>query len=336
MWLPASLVLVASVAPSFDLDASAWSATDVVVVSEGVAIDGEVTVLEVWKGDLPRGGVHRIPDLAAFAPEEARRTSEAAGPVRPVVVDAERIVLFLRREAGGDAPRFAPAASWGGLRVSMAWLDRGRAWAWVQLENGGPLRLVDVGSELDVEARVAALTRLQADLRATSAIGELDQRVRALARFAREPVASAEAFQLLTACGHAAVPALEALMAPEVGLAPQAAEALLQLPGDEAPAALLRVLAEELEFWSARGPGLPRGWWTGDALPGAEAELLRRRWGRVLVSIQALAALRAEEARPTILRHLELWSSTPALAEAGDGRVPEACRQALDVLSPPS
>lgn len=325
MWLAASVLAIASVAPSFDLDANAWSATDVLVVSEGNAIDGEVTVLEAWKGALPTGGVHAISGLAELAAPEARRSPDGQ------VVGAGRMVLFLRRAAGGDAPSLQPAASWGGMRVSVAWLDRGRAWAFVQREDGGPLLLSDVGTELDLEARVAALTALQSELRATSAIGDLDQRVRALARFAREPLASAEAFQLLVGCAQHAVPALEELMAPEVGLAPQAAEALAQIPGPEGQAALVRVLADEWQFWSARGPGLPSGWWDAQG-----AEGLRRHYGRLLVTLEALAPLRVEEARPLFLRHAELWSSVPALAEVGDGQVPAACQQALEALAPPS
>jgi hypothetical protein len=117
-----------------------------------------------------------------------------------------------------------------------------------------------------------------------------------------------------------------------VGLAPQAVEALAQIPGPEGQAALVRVLAEEWEFWSARGPALPDGWWDSQ---GAEGELFRR-YGRVLVSLQALGALRAEAARPWILRHAELWSGVPALAETGDGQVPAACARALEALAPPS
>ena len=42
----------AEIQPSFSLDGCSWLATHVVVVTEGDRIDGKVTVLESWKGNL--------------------------------------------------------------------------------------------------------------------------------------------------------------------------------------------------------------------------------------------------------------------------------------------
>ncbi|MGD2114647.1 MAG: hypothetical protein PVG07_06335, partial [Acidobacteriota bacterium] len=42
----------AGIRPSFHLDLVAWEATHVVVATEGPEIDGELTVLESWRGDL--------------------------------------------------------------------------------------------------------------------------------------------------------------------------------------------------------------------------------------------------------------------------------------------
>src|SRR5206468_844470 len=62
----------AAIRPSFHLDTCSWRATHVVVVSEGETIDGAVTVLESWVGDLRPGDTLAVPELAAFAPEKAR------------------------------------------------------------------------------------------------------------------------------------------------------------------------------------------------------------------------------------------------------------------------
>src|SRR5581483_6518917 len=58
--------------PSFNLDACAWFATHVVLVTEGKKIDGVVEVLECWKGDLKKGDILTLPELADFASEESR------------------------------------------------------------------------------------------------------------------------------------------------------------------------------------------------------------------------------------------------------------------------
>ena len=47
----------AGIRPSFHLPYCSWFATHVVVVTEGEKIDGSLTVLESWKGDLAPGDV---------------------------------------------------------------------------------------------------------------------------------------------------------------------------------------------------------------------------------------------------------------------------------------
>jgi hypothetical protein len=76
-----SLVLIVSVSsiahagiiPSFYPEFSATRATDVIVASEGERMDGLLDVLDTWKGDLEKGERIRVPELALFRSEEARR-----------------------------------------------------------------------------------------------------------------------------------------------------------------------------------------------------------------------------------------------------------------------
>src|SRR6185436_11191423 len=65
----------AEIQPSFDLEHFSWKATDIVVVSEGERIDGEVVVVESWKGTLAEGDRITVPPLAHFAPEQRRIVS---------------------------------------------------------------------------------------------------------------------------------------------------------------------------------------------------------------------------------------------------------------------
>jgi hypothetical protein len=55
-----------------DLDKCAEYATHIVVVTEGDKIDGQLEVLDSWKGDLQVGEKLTIPELAEFAPLETR------------------------------------------------------------------------------------------------------------------------------------------------------------------------------------------------------------------------------------------------------------------------
>src|SRR5262245_709907 len=97
--------------PAFSLDAVAWQATHIVVATEGQKIDGELEILESWKGDLKKGDRIRIPELAAFAPKLERVIFKKSSftvrpfgselkapppdPPAPTHVTCARMVLFL-------------------------------------------------------------------------------------------------------------------------------------------------------------------------------------------------------------------------------------------------
>src|ERR1700740_2175702 len=103
----------AELLPQFQLDTCAWNATDVVMVTEGAAIDGEVEVLETWKGALHPGEKLTLPELAAFASDESRATSTWLADLdRPLPrrVSGSSMILFLVRKDG----QWASADGWSG------------------------------------------------------------------------------------------------------------------------------------------------------------------------------------------------------------------------------
>ena len=53
----------AGIRPSFNLDYCTWQATHIVIATEGDEIDGTLTVVDSWKGDLRPGEAVSIPDL---------------------------------------------------------------------------------------------------------------------------------------------------------------------------------------------------------------------------------------------------------------------------------
>src|SRR5262245_46364145 len=133
----------AGIRPSFDLDTSAWNATDIVVATEGKKIDGVFRVLETWKGDLSVGDTISIPALASFGPETSRvvsdlRYQKEKGP--RIVVSGDRMVLFLKREphqsateTGGGSSlssnsiRWKPTGVFDDFNVSVTWMEEGKS-----------------------------------------------------------------------------------------------------------------------------------------------------------------------------------------------------------------
>jgi hypothetical protein len=111
----------AGIRPSFHLEHCAWHATDIVVASEGEAIDGKLSVLKVLAGALKIGDTISVPELDQFRAKESRtvhphwRTSDNKEP--PLVLTGDKLVLFLKR--GGDkvatGPTWSPASPFGGM-----------------------------------------------------------------------------------------------------------------------------------------------------------------------------------------------------------------------------
>ncbi len=140
----------AEILPQFQLDTCAWMATDIVVVTEGATIDGQVEVLETWKGEHLPGDKLTIPELAAFASEESRVTAKwlgGDGPVAPKFVSGSRMVLFLGA---------------GGVKESTAWIEGDTVFAFrQQTVPGDPELLALEASARMVRRKVAAILAIQ-------------------------------------------------------------------------------------------------------------------------------------------------------------------------------
>lgn len=152
----------AGIRPSFGLDHCTWHATHIVIASEGDEIDGSLTVLESWKGDLQPGEVISIPQLASFKSQPSREVKSS--PLGPAIeqslkyvapkkyVTGARMILFLKKkeqspeastnsagslQAPGNALDLWEPASRDGINVSVLWIEEGRAFAFIQVMNPG-------------------------------------------------------------------------------------------------------------------------------------------------------------------------------------------------------
>jgi hypothetical protein len=136
-----AIAVCAEPLPQFQLDASAWLATDIVVVTEGESIDGRVEVLQSWKGDLKPGDSITVPALAAFASAESRAVSKwfDQSEAVPRIVSGSRMILFLIRKGDG----WHAADAWSSeIRVSTAWIEGDQVFAFNQQTVPGALQLL--------------------------------------------------------------------------------------------------------------------------------------------------------------------------------------------------
>jgi hypothetical protein len=178
----------AGIRPSFNLEACGWDASHIVVATEGEAIDGKVAVLESWKGDLLPGEIISVPELASFKARSAREIN----PGLPLLksdsapkkyITGSRMILFLKKKATGKV-EWEPASSWGGMNVSVLWIEGDRAYAFIQMINPGPSLLTEFGkSEQEVRDRTFDVMRLHESLDAAVANSDPSSRAEALQPF---------------------------------------------------------------------------------------------------------------------------------------------------------
>jgi hypothetical protein len=130
--------------------ACAQLATHIVVASEDAIIDGHLTVLESWKGDLNPGDKLFIPEFAAFNSTISRAihclffTERCSGATQEYV-SCSRMILFLQRNSGsldkGRQPT-SHAQEWSGVGIrrvsrSIIWIEGERSFAFWDVEPFG-------------------------------------------------------------------------------------------------------------------------------------------------------------------------------------------------------
>jgi hypothetical protein len=322
--------------PSFDLDTCAWNATCVVVATEGTSIDGRLSVIASWVDSLALGAELHLPELAAFAPEAKRKVHEGfTVPEDGLAVTGQRMVLFLKRDAPADP--WKSASMWGDVSVSVCWIEGGEAYALMQVINPGAAVMVRLGTnEKAVRARVQQLRETKAALAAARQIDDIASRVQAATKYvdADSYLAMNEAFDVLTGCGKAAVPFLLSLTEQDAArrFRWKVFEALGAIGDPTSVEPIAHLLERELEFWNEARQKLERGWWNGKGLESRAVEHYRTHYGRVHDPVLALTKIAAPGYDDVVRRTRELWRSTPALHEIGNGQIVEACDEALSAL----
>jgi len=332
----------ASFRPSFDLDRCSWNATHIVLV-QTTPKDGVFSIVESWKGDLKPGDSLEIPELKpnkdavpilsyskpqGFGSQGTQGISEQI-PRQPV---GSRMILFLKRkgESGATSPpagnttgtQWEPASTWGGMKVSALWIDRGKGFCFRQWMNPGPSALSECWQFRVIPPDVAVLTariqrvlQVQKDLAETMAMKH-DPEVRAdrLGRIALGDVSEAQrkALDALGRSGTVALPEILQIMdepsSPYDGTV--TIRAFVEAAGKDSGKLLRARLQQDLIYWKAVGPTLTPSWLDQLGEPGAslfvkfnETELLIRELDQehYIPAAQTAAELR------------DFWVSQPLL-----------------------
>jgi hypothetical protein len=334
----------AGIRPSFNIESSAWFATHVVVVTEGEKIDGNLTVLESWKGDLAPGEVISVPELAAFSAKASRlirkpiwdRSTEPEH-----YVTGDRMVLFLKEKPrakteGEESVRdrsWASANQWGGMDVSVLWVEGEKTYAFIQVMNPGASILIDYGkSEGEMNKIFSEIDADHASLERAAAVKDPAARAEALEPFTAHEVylASEAAFEGLRGCGRAALPTLRRLLLDETKLKmhEQVIETMSEIGGEDVGEELTRVVGEELTFWKATAPGLSKDWWNHFNVP--ETEDLRDRYSKLYAALLGLKKLKHAGSYAVVAELRDYWRSLPQLDDGDEeNQITTACNELL-------
>lgn len=349
----------AGIIPSFNLNSSLEKATHILLASEGENIDGRLLVLESWKGNLHPGDAIDVPELAQFAPRESRTLKEFGTDREYGTVTGDRMILFLVKsldwaKPGSDElktkwlpasfPDYIPEGTGhkgpldndARMRISVCWVEGEKTYAYAQVENPGPLLLVDWGwgDAQSVHKRVNDWRDTQNALRSIDAVYDPGERVNRAIDFGREhPDWMADAVEIVAGAGDAAIPALEGMLNNPANK--QVHGLIVRDIGDvggvDAGPTLTDILKRELAFWRNEAPNIEKGWWNHD--PGDRRELLRDRYEVAAKTLPALEDLGYPACKDAVVEFRDFWESQPQLNDVGE--MSETCDRILNSFEHP-
>lgn len=327
----------AGMRPSFSPEYSAWHATEIVVATEGETIDGHFTILENLKGELFVSQVVEVPELALFHSEESRLIRETGfdeNPNPPKYVSGAKMILFLKKdEKSGE---WKSTALFGGMNVSVVWLENNESFGFRQIENPGPSILVPLYiSETKMREKILEITGIQNSYNEALKIKNKAERAEAL-----EPFFGADAHFIrflalaeIEKCGASALPVLRKMLAREdlLRVHGNLIELMVRLGGQKSGGELVRIVNEELKFWKQTAPKLGKNWWTDVDDDGTMA--LQTRFLKLLQAVRQLKNLKFAPSRKAVAELRVFWRSLPQLEDKDrSGLLSVECDELLAAL----
>jgi hypothetical protein len=327
--------LHAALRPSFNVDGCSWNATHIVLV-QTTASEGVVSVVESWKGDLKPGDSIEVPELkpnqnavaissypkpAGFDLQDKSGISEQI-PRQPI---GSRMVLFLKKQDGSGTAtpvKWGPASA-GGMKVSVLWIDGGKAFCFQQRGpmTVGPTTLSPCmrwpvrSSDVAVfTVRIQEVLQAQGNLAETLALKNVDMRADRLGSIALSDVyqAQREALDALGKAGTVALPAiLQVMDKPPI---PEDEAALMRVfveaAGKDSGRQLHARLQQDVIYWKTIGPTLTPDWLDQLIVVGSPLEV---KFQETSFLIRELDQEQYAPAAQTVAELHDFWVSQPQL-----------------------
>jgi len=354
----------AGIRPSFNCDSATWDATSVVLV-EATATPGTFKVIRSFKGNLVAGGTIRVPELIPAkdaellaeivkAPDnwEADQYGLSGGlPAEPV---GSRMYLFVKRTTSeGGSPQWEPAAR-GGYKLSMAWLDNGRVFAFQQWMNPGPSWITPLageasyGAAVNFELRIEGTVAVQQKFDEVMQLTDPEEKAASLrAIFESNSMNASIGNRISLSAYYASIKALGEMGPPAV---PHIIEilnegygvdgdrvmvnALRTAAGPDAGKVLTSRLSDDLKYWETVAPRLkPESW--RDTTYTYKRNSMRQRVSETVFVVYALADMHYTDAKPKMQELREFWLATPVLntPDSSAQQVPRGIDDALRTMA---
>jgi hypothetical protein len=253
------------------------------------------------------------------------------------------MVLFLKRaeqqgpeaDTGTAGIHWEPAARFGGLKVSLAWLLGNEFYVFFQTINPGPSTLVDQGrTPLELKRQSNGIVAVRNELKRIAAIADATARAEEAAAYVQSDVwyAKGESLKILGDSGPPALPVIRRILDGDQKWNAGAVQALAKAGGATVAGELTQRLRQEVEFWKGLGSELKAGWWNDSTNPRQES--LRARYAYMLQILYALRDLQAAEAKAPVTELRDFWRSHPQLDDkSGLNQMSETCDDTLAAIS---
>jgi hypothetical protein len=328
--------------PSFNLEVNAWEATHIVVVTQRDDLDVEVEILESWKGDLKTGDLISIPDLTRFVTEESREIKNRWFPAKgwPAFVHGDRMILFLieikqEQPVGRARPSvWKPAGN--EMLISMAWVETGKAFGFVQHINPGPRELADLRTtELQMKDQVSQLLHLKKTLEDALAKSDLARIAGAAFPLFRQHSygVGKRVMKLLKENGKTILPVLHQILWDEKSASwfREAIAAIKSIDSARVGLELAQVMEYELAFWRMRGPWLYPEWSIGNTEDEYDHLMYHHR--RVQSALLCLEDVFYPGCSNAVSAFRDFWLRMPQLRQDESDGMGELCGRALAAQS---
>jgi len=339
-----AIPLSAGIRPSFNLDQCVWTATHIVLV-QTTPKDGVFSIVESWKGDLKYGDSLEVAELkpnensvpiSSYPKPPEFNLVDKSGiseqiPKQPI---GSQMILFLKKQQGraGETPvRWEPASASGGMKVSVIWIDGGKAFCFRQWMNPGPSALSQCmrwqvrSSDVAVfTTRIQEVLQVQRDLAEALALKNVDLQADRLGRIALGDVyqAQKEAMNALAQTGTVALPEILQVMDKPPGFYDGDAliRMLVEAAGKDSGRQLHARLKQDVIYWETVGPTLTQDWFGQLIEVGSP---LFVKFNETSLLVRELDKERYAPAAQTVAELRRFWISQPQLYDPNwgeDGR----------------